>query len=167
MLKDQLIKLKACSEAVEWVGKRSLAKVWRDCQRADWMLWYLHKTDCDRKLLVKATCACARTALKYVPRGELRPLRAIETAEAWTQGEATLDQVKTAASAAYAACAVYAADAVALGATSAAYFATSAASSLAAPYVAYAVSAAAKQRSHKEMSDIIRSIIPEPMSIKK
>jgi hypothetical protein len=33
----------------------------------------------------------------YVPEGELRPLRAIEAAEAWCRGEATTEEVRNAA----------------------------------------------------------------------
>ncbi len=53
---------------------------------------------------VLAACACARTSLRYVPVGETRPLVAIETAERWARGEATLEEVRVAKrAAAYAA----------------------------------------------------------------
>jgi alkylation response protein AidB-like acyl-CoA dehydrogenase len=73
-----------------------------------------------------------------VPKGEDRPRIAIETAEAWTRGEATIEQVYAAA---------YAADAadVAFRAARAAYAA------------AYAASRAAAL---KDMADIVRKIIP-------
>lgn len=51
----------------------------------------------DRHLVVRAACACARTALQHVPDGEDRPRIAIETAEAWCRGEATSEQVRVAA----------------------------------------------------------------------
>ena len=151
--KDKLLELKACSEPVEWVGERTLPEAWRDCERADWMLWYLWKINYDRKQIVLAACACARTVLKYVPPSELRPLRAIESAEAWTKDEASLEQVTTAVYAAHAAgYASYAGSAV---------YAASAGSD--AVSVAFMVSAAsgARIQSLKEMADIVRSIIPE------
>ena len=108
-LHDELIKMNACAEAVKWVGRKSLKTAWAKCRRADWMLWYAART-CDRKLVVLAACACVRTALKYVAVGELRPLKAIETAEAWARGKAPIKQVRDAArSAAYASAALYAA----------------------------------------------------------
>jgi hypothetical protein len=39
-----------------------------------------HKPGVDRSLVVLAACDCARTALRYVPPGEDRPLLAIEAA---------------------------------------------------------------------------------------
>ena len=106
-LQMMLVKLGACSEAVEWSKGKTLAEAWKTCERADWMLWLAAKR-VPRKQLVLAACACARTALQYVPKGETRPLVAIETAEKWTRGEATLAEVRAAA---YAADAAAAADA--------------------------------------------------------
>ena len=84
------------------------------------MLWLLGRLSGkpeseSRKKLVLAACQCARLALPYVKKGEARPLKAIETAEAWARGEAgiTLGDVRKAAAAAYAA---YAASAVAYAA---------------------------------------------------
>ncbi len=101
-LKTYLKRVNACVESIEWLGERDLATAWSECERADWLLWLAAKR-CDRKAVVLAACACARKALKYVPKGEDRPRIAIETAEAWTRGEATIEQVRTAASAANAA----------------------------------------------------------------
>jgi len=67
------------------------------------MLWLAAEAGIDRKLLVSASCLVARQALKHVPAGETRPLKAIETAEAWTRGGATLEEVNAAASASAAA----------------------------------------------------------------
>lgn len=82
-LKDKLIKLGACSEAVYWVGDRDIKTAWAECERADWMIWYAGHTGVDQKLIVLAACACARIALKYVPTGESRPLEAIKASEKW------------------------------------------------------------------------------------
>ena len=98
--KDILTKLGACPEAVKWAGRKTHKKAWGTCQRGDWLLWIAGKLNVDRKKLVLAACGCARTALKYVPEGEDRPRIAIETAEAWIKGEATIEQVRTAAYAA-------------------------------------------------------------------
>jgi hypothetical protein len=139
-----LSKLGACSEAVEWSKKyKTAASAWRHCPRGDWMLWIAGRA-CgdDRRKLVLAACACARLALRHVPKGEERPRKAIETAEAWARGEdgVTLDDVREAyaADAAYAnaAAAAYAADAAAYAAYAAANAAANAAN--AAAYAAYA-----------------------------
>ena len=34
--KALLKSLRACAEAVKWVGDRDLAAVWNECERADW-----------------------------------------------------------------------------------------------------------------------------------
>jgi len=99
-LQQHLDKLRACQEAREWAGERTPQQAWDECERADWLLWWSAKAGADRKEVVLAACACASTALKYVKEGELRPLKAIETAEAWVRGEATLEEVRAAAAAA-------------------------------------------------------------------
>ena len=98
--KTILIEFRACGEAKEWVGDKTLEEAWETCERTDWMLWLAAKAEVDRKTVVLAACAVARTALQYVKPGELRPLNAIETAEAWTRGETTLEEVRRAAYAA-------------------------------------------------------------------
>ena len=69
----QLNMIGACSEGVDWVGNRTLEEVWRDADRADWMLWLVAKAGVDRKNLVTCCCAIVRKALKYIPLGEDRP----------------------------------------------------------------------------------------------
>jgi len=54
----------------------------------------------DRRFGVWCACQVAREALRFIPRSEPRPLRAIKTAEAWVRGMATEDQVDVAAQAA-------------------------------------------------------------------
>ena len=101
----EIKKLGACSEAIKAAGKYTTSqKLWDDCGRGDWMLWLIARTQHDRKQLVMAACACARLSLKFVPKGEDRPRIAIETAEKWARDDgATLDDVRAAANAAYAA----------------------------------------------------------------
>ena len=50
-----------------------------------------------KPLLVLTMCAIARTVLNFVPSGENRPRLAIETAEDWARGKATLQQAQTVA----------------------------------------------------------------------
>ena len=93
----------ACIAAMEWLGERDERQAWEECERGDWLLWWAGKRKVDRRLLVLAACRCARLALPYVSSGELRPLKAIETAEAWCAGKATKTEVRAAAAAAAAA----------------------------------------------------------------
>jgi hypothetical protein len=98
-LRAMLVRREACYEAIAWAKGKSLRAAWDGCKRADWMLWLAAKL-LPRKSVVRAACACARTALRYVPAGEDRPRVAIETAERWTRGEATIAEVRSAAHAA-------------------------------------------------------------------
>ena len=84
---EQIKHLYPCSEAVNWLQSRSVRKAWQICNKPDWMLWAATKLGVNQKLLVLAACDCAETALKYVPKGEDRPRKAIETARAWCRGE--------------------------------------------------------------------------------
>ena len=111
---DRLNEMHACRDAVKWVGRRGLMTAWRDCKRADWMLWLAGSLDIDRKLLVLAACDCAETALQYVPEGEDRPAKAIQVSRNWCGGTAFIGDVRNA---------VYAAAYAAYAATNAATYA--------------------------------------------
>ena len=158
----------ACGESLEWLGDRNLAQTWAECERGDWLLWLAAKAGIDRKRLVMAACACARLALVHVRIGEERPRIAIETAEAWCRGEATIEQVREARkaadaadAAAYAAyAAAYAADAYAAAAAYAAAYAADADAYAAAAYAADAYAYAyARRETQQKTADIVRSMI--------
>jgi len=57
----------------------------------------------DRAPSVKAACACARTALRFVPEGEERPRLAIVAAEAWAENPTSDDLLDAALAASHAA----------------------------------------------------------------
>ena len=156
-LSSHLESLDACPEAREWAaGYSTLAEAWTACDRADWLLWYAGRHgDVDRRLLVRAACACARTALPHVPPGEDRPRLAIELAEAWCNGRATIVEVRTAANAA-----ANAANAAADAAYAAAYAAT--ADAAAADAADADADAAARSKAHLEMCVLVRALIPCP-----
>jgi hypothetical protein len=154
----------ACSEAIEWAKQyRSPIDAWNACDRGDWMLWVAGKLSGKplskkRKLLTLAKCECARLALNFVPKDEKRPLRAIQTAEAWAKGNdrgTTIEDVMFAASAAaYAAYANAYANASSAAASAAAY---------ANAYAAANASAAAEKiRVLKICADIMRKHYPKP-----
>ena len=176
---QKLIDLNACSEAVEWVKtQKNAEQAWNNCDRGDWMLWLIGKTIAgepmsdERKPLVLAACDCAEFALKYVPKGEDRPRKAIEIARKWANGDSSISQQiirSTADAAAYAADAADAADAAAYAADAAAYTAAytadaaayaAAAAYTAADAAAYAADAA-KEKILKQCADIVRKHYPK------
>jgi hypothetical protein len=193
-----LKRLGACEDAVKFLKQHeSLAEAWAGCERGDWMLWLIGKLSGEsgsdeRKRLVLAACECARLALPFVQKGETRPLTAIETAEKWARGEEgiTLEQVRAAADAAYAAhaaayaayaaadaaaaataadaaYAAYAAADAAYAAADAADAAYAAAAYAAAAYAAYAAASAAKRKEVlATFADIVRRHYPEPPEAK-
>lgn len=148
-------------EAVPWAEQYGSA--WSTalaaCDRREWLTWLagalMRRGHLDRRVLVRCACACARTALQYVPAGEERPLRAIEVTEAWCRGEATIDEVREARRGAYAtataatyAAATYAA--AAAGAVTYAAAATANAATYAATYAAAAYANAERSRVWRE-----------------
>ena len=160
MLKKDFIQLlkdfNACNDAEEWCTetKGGPQALWNKCERGDWMLWLIGEIDPDRKRLVLTACKCARLALKCVKKGDNRPLKAIETAEAWANGKkgVSLQDVKDAAA--------YAADA-ADAAHAAAYAAYAANAANAAAYAADAADDATRTETLKQCADIVRGDWPK------
>ena len=92
----------SCEAATKWVSEHQsddFYEIWTSCRRGDWMLWIAAKSGLDRRLVVKAACLCAREALVHVPTGDHIPRIAIETAERWTRGESTIEEVRAASAA--------------------------------------------------------------------
>ena len=156
MLRDRLVKMGACEDAVAWVGDRDITAAWAECDRADWMLWLAGRVVA-RPLVVLAACACARTALRYVLAGEDRPRVAIETAERWARGEATIAEVRSA----YAVAAYAAADACAAAAAYAAAYTATTYTAATCAYAAAATVYAADGRkvALAQMANLVRGII--------
>jgi len=154
--RKKLKALDACSDAVEWVGRKTLKTAWAKCERGDWLLWYAFRAGVDRKLLVLAACDCAETALQYVPEGELRPAQAIQAARNWCAGTGTAKAASAAARTAEAA----AKAARAAGAAEAAEAAEAAAEATAEAAAETAAEAAAETTAHKTCADLVRVRIP-------
>jgi hypothetical protein len=163
----------ACRDARTWATGRTVSEdSWFACDRGDWLIWIAARLGVDRRLVVLAACDCARLALPRIPDGEHRPRLAIEAAERWARGEATIEEVRAAASAAdayatyatYAACAAYAASAASAVASAASASAASAVASAAtaASYAAYAAYAAddAYAAVPRTCADLVRARIP-------
>jgi len=62
--REQLIRLWACEEALEWVGNKSLEEAWKTCKNPEWMIWILTQTDLD---LIDPVCDIAEEVLHLVP----------------------------------------------------------------------------------------------------
>jgi hypothetical protein len=153
-----LRELGACVDALRWASQHKAPAhlMWRRSERGDWLLWVAAKAGVDRRLVVRAACLCAREALVHVPEGETRPLRCIEVTEAWTRGEATIEQVREARREAWA----YAAADAAVGAAYADAAYADAAYAAGGAAAAYAYAYAARSRSLAKSAALVRSVIP-------
>jgi len=131
------------------------------------MMWLVGKTcvlgSTRHKKLVLLACRIAEDALKFVPKNEQRPAKAIEVARRWVRGLATLDEVRIAYSAA--SYATSAASYAASAASSAAYAASAASY---AAYAAYsAASYAAQKTAMQKYAKWVREEFPNPPRIRK
>ena len=93
---------------VEWAASRPEADfmtLWDETIDPEWLPYLAQAGGATKQEMALAACAVARLCLHLIPEGEERPRIAIETAEAWTRGEATAEQVGKAITAAYAAAA--------------------------------------------------------------
>jgi hypothetical protein len=109
--KDELIKLDACKDAIEWVGDKTLQQAWSECKRSDWMFWFLAKADIkvpDKSLRLIAV-RCAREVQHLMK--DQRSIDALDVAERYANGEATDDELAAARAAAWAAAGAAARDA--------------------------------------------------------
>src|SRR5690606_20229077 len=154
----------ACDDSLRWAAKQeSPLAAWRSCEDGSWLLWIAAHLGVDRRLVVQAACKCARLALPHVPEGENRPLKAIEAAERWVAGLATIKEVRQAATDAdaaastafYAARAVFAAYAVCAAASAARAAAASAACAAFAAYSADAADRAANAADAADADDYV------------
>ena len=157
---------KACENAIEWTGKRLPKQVWNECERGDWMLWLISKSEnysIQQITAIKVECA---ELVKHLMKDE-RSLKALEVAKKFSKGKATIEELKAATAAANAAVAVaaYAADAYAYAAAANAAATNAAAAAAAyAAYAAYAANAAANAadayaETLKKCADICRKHI--------
>lgn len=82
---------------LDWLEtRRDFASAWVECPRGDWLLWLATRLGVDRRLVVKAACACARSMLEACGGEHRRFWEAIETADAFARGVADLKSVRSA-----------------------------------------------------------------------
>ena len=159
-----LTQKKACEAGRDYaMGFKTMAEVWDNCPRGDWLLWILQKLRItpERELRLFA-CWCAEQAKPTDPRS----LTAIAVSRRYAMGEATLSELRAASDAAYAAsdAAAYAAsDAAADAAADAAYAAYAAADPAADAYAAAAAAArAADVAARQAQASHFRTLVKNP-----
>jgi hypothetical protein len=92
--REQLVKLRACSEAKDWVGDKSTEEAWKTCENPQWMLWILTKTELD---IIDPLCDIAEGVLHLVQKdSQLSCIAAISAA----RRRANKDELKAARDAA-------------------------------------------------------------------
>ena len=157
----------ACLVAVDWMNTHgyTLEEAYAACERGDWLLWFAARVGVDQKCLVLVGCECARDALQFVPDGDDRPRRAIDTAEAWARGEVSIEELRSAAAVAATAATTYSAYAAAMYAIyTASHGAAYAAAAACVAADAYgAADASIRKTKLREYADLVRCRIPWPV----
>lgn len=95
-----LVDMNACSEAVDWVGSKSLPTAWKTCSRGDWMLWLAASVQLDIQVITSVKVQCASLALHLMK--DERSIESLNIAKKFAVGEATREELDTASAAAYA-----------------------------------------------------------------
>jgi hypothetical protein len=164
-MKELLIKLNACDEAIEWAGDRTIEEIVKDCDRGDWLLWLAKKIGIELQPLTLAKGHCANT-VRHLMKNE-RSIKAVDMAIAFGEGRATMEELNNAANAAADAAydavfyAAIVADAAIVGDAPYAAYAAATAAACAAGDAAYTTAAAyaAKKQNQKETAEICRKYI--------
>jgi hypothetical protein len=172
MMKEKLIELKACKQALEWAGDKTWEEIYNTCHRGDWLLWLFAKTNPDDlRLLTPAKAHCANT-VRHLMTDE-RSTNAVDVAIAFGEGRATIEEFNSAYNAANAAyhaaydaggstayAAATAAHVAAYDAISAYHVAVAAAYAGGAASVSATAYVAAKEENQKLTADVCRKYLP-------
>ena len=155
-LQTKLKELDACDDAIIWAKDYdTLQQAWDNCQRSDWMIWLINKmewsNDKDLRLMAVAFARQVQHLMK-----DQRSINALDVAERYANGEATVDELTAARVAARAAGAEEAAAATAAWAAARAAWAAEAAAARAAG----AAEAAAARAASADQANIIRQYLP-------
>jgi len=97
---SQLRDMYACPEALRWIGNRTIERAWRECHRADWMLWLLRRITSNDRRCRLAAADFAERAWRRIP-DEPTKLAAAWAIDAARRGDA--DEMAAAAYTAFAA----------------------------------------------------------------
>lgn len=85
--------MNACSEAREWVGRKTLKEAWETCPNGDWMVWFMVNAGTDRRTVVRSLVACARPLLDYKVLGTRENKAALDMMIKWCNKKASCDDV--------------------------------------------------------------------------
>ena len=97
-----LKKFNACSSGQQWAdSQKDYRTAWNTCNHDDWMLWIAKTADIDLKMLTLAKAKRARLVEHLMT--EEKSLKALDVSEKFASGEATIEELNSAAYAAYAA----------------------------------------------------------------
>ena len=154
---ELLSELGACSQAKEWAKDKTWEEVYNTCERGDWLCWLFARTNPDDLKLLTLVKGHQANLVRHLMTDE-RSLKAVDTAIAFGEGRATIEQLSAAAYAAYAAA----------DAADAAYAAYAAADAAGTAYAAYAAADAAgtdddddaRVGTLRKCADIVRQYIP-------
>ena len=152
--KEQLLKQSPCGDGLAFAKSLNFdfAKIYETCERGDWLIWLLRKTNAiDKQQAVLLACEFAEHILDiYEKRNpkDNRPRLAIENAREWVKNPTEENRVK---------CRTDAAEAAEAAATYAAATADAAAATADAAY-------AARKSERKWQANKIRSFIPNPFN---
>lgn len=89
-----LFKIDACGPAIIWAEGKSADQAWKECHRADWMLWWLGREKVDIKKRILAKALCAKTVIHLML--DDRSKNAVEVAEKFGRGLATISELERA-----------------------------------------------------------------------
>jgi hypothetical protein len=166
-MKELLIKLRACEDAREWAGDKTIEEIVEQCHRGDWLLWLAARINIGLQPLTLAKGHCANT-IRHLMKDE-RSRKAVDTAIAFGEGRATIKELNDARAAAraasYATVAYAAANPAACDAAYATAYATAAYETTARAATRAAASAAAsavatdRKQNQMQTADICRKYI--------
>lgn len=97
-LRETLLNMDVCKDAIKWAGNKSLEEAWKECHRGDWMLWWAQEAGADLRLLTLAKSQCAELILDRMEN--LRSRWAVLTGIDFGRGIASKEDLDEAAAAA-------------------------------------------------------------------
>jgi len=87
-LKELLIELHACEEALDWADDKKIEQVVEQCHRGDWLLWLAHRVDIGLQPLTLAKGHCANTVRHLMK--DKRSINGVDAAIAFGEGKASI-----------------------------------------------------------------------------
>ena len=168
-LQIKLKELDACDHAIEWAKDYdTLQEAWDNCQRGDWMLWLINKMQWSNVKDISLMAVAFARQVQHLMKDQ-RSINALDVAERYANGEATVDELRAAADEAWVAGAAARAAGAAEAAAGAAAWAAARAADAAAG-AAWGASAAREARevaaeaaeaaARTDQANIIRHYLP-------